>query len=60
MEASESAGLRELPDRPIDWRRALMEREDQARELIRAHPVATLLGAAAFGFLLARLVRELR
>jgi len=40
------------------WQAALSEREAQARELIRAHPVASLLGAAAIGFALARLMRE--
>jgi hypothetical protein len=43
----------------LDWQRALANREDQARELIRAHPVATLLGAAALGFTLARIVRAI-
>ncbi|HEU4430240.1 MAG TPA: hypothetical protein VFT98_15880 [Myxococcota bacterium] len=40
------------------WQAALSEREEQARELIRAHPVASLLGAAALGFAIARLLRE--
>jgi hypothetical protein len=41
----------------VDWQGALEEREAQARELIRAHPVAAVLGAAALGFVIARLVR---
>ena len=42
----------------FDWLGALEEREAQARELIRAHPVAAVLGAAALGFAIARLVRS--
>lgn len=34
--------------------------EQRALEAIRAHPVASLLGAAALGFLVARLVRSER
>jgi hypothetical protein len=41
----------------IDWQDALAQREAQARELIRAHPVAAVLGAAAIGFAIARLMR---
>jgi hypothetical protein len=53
--------LREpAPPREIDWQRVLLDGEEQARDLIRAHPVATLVGAAALGFALARLVRETR
>jgi hypothetical protein len=48
------------PAREIDWQRALIDGEDQARDLIRAHPVAALVGAAVLGFALARLVRETR
>jgi hypothetical protein len=46
--------------RAPDWQSALAEREEQARELIRAHPVAAILTAAALGFAVARLVRSLR
>lgn len=42
----------------IDWRSMLTAREEQARDLIRAHPIASLLGAAVLGFAIARLVRE--
>ena len=34
--------------------------EQRALEVIRAHPLASLLGAAAVGFLVARLVRSER
>jgi ElaB/YqjD/DUF883 family membrane-anchored ribosome-binding protein len=34
--------------------------EQRALETIRAHPYASLLGAAALGFLLAQLVRRRR
>lgn len=40
-----------------DWQGALEEGEAQARELIREHPVAAVLGAAALGFVIARLMR---
>jgi hypothetical protein len=42
----------------FDWQSELEEREAQARELIRAHPVVAVLGAAALGFAIARLVRS--
>ena len=32
--------------------------EERVLEAIRAHPLASLLGAAALGFLVARLVRD--
>ena len=48
------------PGREIDWQSVILDTEDQARDLIRAHPVATLVGAALLGFALARLVRETR
>ena len=32
--------------------------EQRALEVIRAHPLASLLGAAAIGFLVARIVRN--
>jgi hypothetical protein len=61
MEARQSL---DAPDEraaaPFDWQGELEEREAQARELIRAHPVAAVLGAAALGFAIARLVRSSR
>ncbi|MFI5320712.1 MAG: hypothetical protein ACHQ6V_14150 [Myxococcota bacterium] len=62
MEANRSPELAEERSVPVafDWLAALEEREAQARELIRAHPVATVLGAAALGFAIARLVRSIR
>jgi hypothetical protein len=62
MEANRSPELSEERSAPVafDWLGALEEREAQARELIRAHPVASVLGAAALGFAIARLVRSVR
>lgn len=42
----------------FDWQSALADREAQARELIRSHPVAAVMGAALIGFALARLIRD--
>lgn len=58
MEASQPTDPREAPSAPYDWQSALAEREAQARDLIRAHPVAAVLGAAALGFVIARLIRD--
>lgn len=58
MEASKPTDPREAPPADFDWQSALAEREEQARDLIRAHPVAAVLGAAALGFVIARLIRD--
>ena len=42
----------------LRWQAALSDREARARELIRAHPVASLVGAALVGCAIARLVRD--
>ncbi len=57
MEADQPTGLNAQDLTGIDWEGALAEREEQARDLIRAHPVAAVLSAAALGFVIARLVR---
>lgn len=60
MEANQPSEPRErriASDPEPDWQGALEEGEAQARELIRAHPVALVLGAAALGFVIARLMR---
>ena len=60
MEASRSPETAQEPEAPVafDWLGALEEREAQARELIRAHPVVAVVGAAALGFAIARLLRS--
>ena len=40
-------------------RQTLSEQEERMRELIRAHPLATVFGALALGFVAARLLRDL-
>lgn len=40
-------------------RETLTAQEDHLRELIRAHPVAAVVGGLALGFVVARLLREL-
>lgn len=62
MEPMRSPEQSQAHEPPVgfDWLGALEEREAQARELIRAHPVAAVLGAAALGFAIARLVRSNR
>ena len=43
---------------PHSLRQTLSEQENQLRELIRAHPLAAVLGGLALGFVVARLLRE--
>ncbi len=57
MEADQPTAPRASDVAGFDWQSALAEGEAQARELIRSHPVAAVLGAAALGFAIARLVR---
>jgi hypothetical protein len=57
MQADLPSDLSESDWTGFDWQGALAEREAQARDLIRSHPVAAVLSAAALGFVIARLVR---
>jgi hypothetical protein len=61
MEATRSPErLEDEAPAAFDWQGELEAREAQARELIRTHPVACVLAAAALGFAVARLVRSTR
>ena len=51
---ADGANGEELPA----WAELLEETETVARDLIRAHPVAFVIGAAVLGFAVARLVRD--
>ena len=57
MEADQPTDMRAKDLTDFDWEGALAARGAQARDLIRSHPVAAVLSAAALGFVIARLVR---
>jgi len=55
---AQQAGLNDDTGELPAWTDLLVESEIRVRELIRAHPVGFVVGAAALGFAVARLVRD--
>jgi hypothetical protein len=55
---AEQTGLNDENGELPAWAELLAESETQLRDLIRAHPVGFVVGAAAIGFAVARLMRD--